>query len=122
MNLDILFNNLLTSGIGLSSSETLRKLRILNAFHLTVIMAAPLVGLFFFYAGALILFYVTVFTGLLMILSFLLLRKSKSLVLGGHSSISVLWAFLLVVSWNTGAITFEGVIHPTWIFNASLVL
>ena len=89
MNLDNLFNNLLTSGIGLSDSETRRKLRILNAFHLVVIMAAPLLGLFYFYAGALILFYVTIFTGLLMISSFPLLRKARSLVLGGHFAISM---------------------------------
>ena len=122
MNLDTLFNNLLTSGIGLSDSETLRKLRILNTFHLVVIMAAPLLGLFYFYAGALILFYLTIFTGLLMISSFLLLRKTRSLFLGGHFAISILWAFLFLVSWNTGAITFEGVIHPTWILNGSLIL
>jgi PAS domain S-box-containing protein len=122
MNLDNLFNNLLTSGIGLSNSETLRKLRILNTFHLAVIMMAPLLGLFYFYVGALILFYVTILTGLLMISSFLLLRKTRSLVLGGHYAISILWAFLFLVSWNTGAITFEGVIHPTWILNGSLIL
>jgi PAS domain S-box-containing protein len=122
MNLDALFNNFLTSGIGLSNSETLRKLRILNTFHLVVIMTAPLLGLFYFYVGALILFYVTIFTGLLMISSFLLLRKTRSLVLGGHCAISILWAFLFLVSWNTGAITFEGVIHPTWILNGSLIL
>jgi PAS domain S-box-containing protein len=122
MNLDALFNNLLTSGIGLSNSETLRKLRILNTFHLVAIMTAPLLGLFYFYAGALILFYVTILTGLLLISSFLLLRKTRSLVLGGHCAISILWAFLFLVTWNTGAITFEGVIHPTWIFNGSLIL
>ena len=122
MNLYALFNNLLTSGIGLSSSETLRKLRILNTFHLAVIMTAPILGLFYFYIGALILFYVTIFTGLLMIFSFLLLRKTRNLNLGGHCAISILWVFLFLVSWNTGAITFEGVIHPTWILNASLIL
>jgi hypothetical protein len=119
MNLDALFNNLLTSGIGLSNSETLRKLRILNTFHLVVIMTAPLLGLFYFYVGALILFYVTILTGLLMISSLLLLRKTRSLVLGGHYAISILWAFLFLVSWNTGAITYEGVIHPTWILKES---
>ena len=122
MNLDNLFNNLLTSGRGLSTSETLRKLRILNTFHLVVIMMAPLLGLFYFYVGALVLFYVTILTGLLMIVSFLLLRKTKSLSLGANSAISILWAFLFLVSWNTGAITFEGVIYPTWILNASLIL
>jgi PAS domain S-box-containing protein len=122
MNLDALFNNLLTSGVGLSNSETLRKLRILNTFHLVVIMAAPLLGLFYFYVGAPILFYVTIFTGLLMIVSFFLLRKTRNLILGGHGAISILWAFLFLVSWNTGAITFEGVIHPTWILNGSLIL
>ncbi len=122
MNLDSLFNNLLTSGRGLSNSETLRKLRILNIFHLVVIMTAPLLGLFYFYAGALVLFYVTILTGLLMISSFFLLRKTKSLVLGGHYAISILWAFLFLVSWNSGAITFEGVIVPTWILNGGLIL
>jgi len=122
VNLDALFDNLLTGGTGLSDSETLRKLRILNTFHLAVIMAAPILGLFYFYIGALILFYVTIFTGLFMILSFLLLRKTRSLNLGGHCAISILWAFLFLVSWNTGAITFEGVIHPTWILNGSLIL
>jgi len=122
MNLDTLFNNLLTSGIGLSNSETLRKLRILNVFHLVVIMTAPVLGLFYFYAGALILFYGTIATGCLMILSFLLLRKTRSLFLGGHTAIVILWAFLFLVSWNTGAISFEGVIHPTWILNGSLIL
>lgn len=122
MNLDTLFNNLLTSGIGLSNSETLRKLRILNTFHLVVIMAAPLLGLFYFYVGALILFYVTILMGLLMLSSFLVLRKTRSLLLGGHYAITVLWVFLFLVSWNTGAITFEGVIHPTWILNGSLIL
>jgi PAS domain S-box-containing protein len=122
MNLDNLFKNLLTSGIGLSNPETLRKLRILNTFHLVVIMAAPLLGLFYFYVGALILFYGTILTGLLMIASFLLLRRTRNLILGGHCAISILWAFLFLVSWNTGAITFEGVIHPTWILNGSLIL
>jgi PAS domain S-box-containing protein len=122
MNLDNLFKNLLTSGTGLSNSETLRKLRILNTFHLVVIMVAPLLGLFYFYVGALTLFYMTIFTGLLMIVSFLLLRKTRNLILGGHCAISILWGFLFLVSWNTGAITFEGVIHPTWILNGSLIL
>jgi PAS domain S-box-containing protein len=122
MNLDALFNNLLTSGIGLATSETLRKLRILNTFHLVVIMAAPLLGLFYFYVGSLVLFYVTILTGVLMISSFLLLRKTRNLTLGGHYGISILWAFLFLVSWNTGAITFEGVIHPIGILNGSLIL
>jgi len=122
MNLDVLFNDLLTSGIGLSNPETLRKLRILNTFHLVVIMTAPVLGLFYFYVGALVLFYVTIATGILMISSFLLLRVTRSLVLAGHCAISILWAFLFLVSWNTGAITFEGVIHPTLILNGSLIL
>jgi len=122
MNLDNLFNNLLTSGIGLSNSETLRKLKILNTFHLVVMMTAPLLGLFYFYVGALILFYVTILTGLLMISSFLVLRKTRNLLLGGHYAIAILWVFLFLVSWNTGAVTFEGVIHPTWILNGSLIL
>jgi PAS domain S-box-containing protein len=85
-------------------------------------MTAPILGLFYFYVGALVLFYVTILTGLLMICSFLLLRKTRNLTLGGHCAVSILWAFLFIVSWNTGAITFEGVIHPTWILNGSLIL
>jgi PAS domain S-box-containing protein len=34
----------------------------------------------------------------------------------------ILWAVITVISWNTGAITYEGVINPSWLLNAGLIL
>jgi PAS domain S-box-containing protein len=122
MNLDALFNNLLTSGIRLSDPETIRKIRIVNVFELVFIMAAPLLGLFYFYVGAVFLFYVTTIAGLLMIAAVIVLRKTKSLVWGGNCAIFVLWAALLLIAWNTGAVSYEGVMSPSWLLNAGLIL
>jgi hypothetical protein len=84
MNLDALFDDLLTSGVTLADPQRLRKLRVLNTVHLVVMMAAPFLGLFYFYTGAVILFYVAVMTGLLMATSLLLLRKTKNIILMGN--------------------------------------
>lgn len=122
MNLDALFNNLLTSGIKLSDLETVRKVRIFNIFHLGVIMIALLAGAFYFYVGAVPLFYASLVGGLLTISSLLVVRKTQNLLLGGNYAILILWSTLLFISWHTGAITYEGVINPSWTLNAGLIL
>ncbi|MBW2205697.1 MAG: PAS domain-containing protein [Deltaproteobacteria bacterium] len=122
INLDTLFENLLSSGFKLTDPETIRKVKVLNIFQLVFIMMAPIVGLFYFYVGAIFLFYVVIIAGLLMGTSIVLLRKTKSLVYGGNYAILILWGTFLVIAWNTGAITFEGVIRPIWIINGSLIL
>ncbi|MBN2125746.1 MAG: PAS domain-containing protein [Deltaproteobacteria bacterium] len=122
MNLDALFNNILTSGIKLADPETSRKIRILNLFHLVFIMAAPLLGLFFFYVGAIRLFYAAIAAGLFMVSSLLLLRRLKDLLRCGNYAIFIFWVTLFVIAWNTGAITYDGVITPSWILNAGLIL
>ena len=122
MNLDVLLTNLLTSGIGMTDPETVRKLRILNLFHLTFIVIAPLLGLFYFHIGAITLFHSTVAAGILMVLSMVLLRRTKNIPWCGNLAIFVAWASLFVIVWNTEAITIEGMINPGLILNASLVL
>jgi PAS domain S-box-containing protein len=122
MNLDSLFHNLLTSGIRLSDPETLRKFKVANSFQLIFIMIAPFLGLLYFYMGALHLFYVATGAGLLMIASLLLLRATKNLALGSHFGILIVWASLLFISWYTGAVSYEGVLGPTFILNAGLIL
>lgn len=122
MNLDALFRNLLTGGIGLSDPATVRKVRLFNLFQLAVAMGAPLLGLFYFYVGAIILFYTAFLTGLLTLFSLLLLRKTKNLVVAGNWAITVLWSALFVIAWHTGAITYEGVINPCWLLNGALIL
>lgn len=122
MNLDALLNNLLTSGIKLTDPETLRKFKVINIFQIVFIMMAPFLGLLYFYIGAVLLFYVAIMAGLLMISSLLLLRATKNLALGGHYAILIFWTTLLVVSWHTGAISYEGVVKPSFIMNAGLIL
>jgi PAS domain S-box-containing protein len=122
MNLDSQFQNLLTSGIRLSDPETLRKFKVANSFQLIFIMTAPFLGLLYFYIGALPLFYVAIGAGLLMIASLILLRATKNLVVGGHFGILIVWASLLSISWYTGAVSYEGVLGPTFMLNAGLIL
>ena len=122
VNLDNLFENFLSSGITLADPETIRKVRVLNICQITFIMMAPILGLFYFYIGAILLFYVLIAAGLLMATSIILLRRTKDLVFGGNYAIFILWAAFLVIGWSTGAVTFEGAIRPIWIMNGGLIL
>jgi PAS domain S-box-containing protein len=122
MNLDALFDDLLTSGVTLADPQRIRKLRVLNTVHLAFIISAPLLGLFYFYIGAVILFYVSVMVGFLMATSLVLLRKTKNVPWVGNYAISILWIFVFIISWNTGGITYEGVLISSWMLKACLIL
>ncbi len=122
MNLQSLFDNLITGGLKLSDPEEARKIKALNIFQLGFIMLAPLLGLFYFYVGAITLFYVIIAAGLLMIPSVILLRKTRNALWVGNYSILILWASLFVLSWNTGAITSEGMMVPSWLLNGGIIL
>jgi len=122
MNLDTLFDDLLTSGVTLADPQTIRKLRVLNTVHLVIILSAPFLGLFYFYVGAVAPFYAAVISGVLMALSLLALRKTRNITLGGNFAISILWVLVFVISWNTGGITYEGVLNPSWMLKGCLVL
>ena len=102
--------------------EMIRKLKILNAFQFVFMVVAPLLGLFYFSIGAKFLFYVTLCAALLMVPALFLARKARSLTWAGNYFILVLWITLLMISWHTGAATQEGVLRPSWIMNAALVL
>ncbi|MFC1869304.1 PAS domain-containing protein [Thermodesulfobacteriota bacterium] len=106
----------------LSDPDLIRRFKVLNVFQLVFIMMTPILGLFYFYIGAVTIFYVVIIAGLLMISSIIFLRKSKNIVLAGNYAIFILWAVISVVAWNTGAITFEGIINPSWLLNAGLIL
>jgi len=122
MNLEYILNNLITSGIALTDPDEIRKFQVLNIFQLVLIMFTPLIGLFYFYIGATILFYSSSIAGLLMIVGVILLRKTKNIALVGNYAVFVLWAAISIIAWNTGAISFEGIINPSWLFNAGLIL
>ncbi len=122
MNLEYILNNLITSGIPLSDPDVVRKFKVLNIFQLAMIMFAPILGLFYFYIGAAVLFYVSIIAGILMIAGVIILRWTKNIVLAGNYAIFILWAEISIISWNTGAISFEGIINPSWLLNAGLIL
>lgn len=122
MNLEALLNNLITSGIHLADPDTTRRIKILNIFQLVFIMMAPLLGLFFFFIGATVLFYVCVIAGILMIPGIIILRKNRNTLFVGNYGIFILWTALSIIAWNTGVVTYEGVIKPALILNAGLIL
>jgi PAS domain S-box-containing protein len=123
MNLEYILNNLITSGIELSDPDVVRKFKVLNIFQLVLIMLTPMLGLFYFYIGASLLFYTSTIAGLLMIVGIILLRKTKNISLAGNYAVFITWAAVSIIAWNTGAISFvEGIINPSWLLNAALIL
>jgi PAS domain S-box-containing protein len=122
MNLEFLWNNLITSGLGLTESKIARRMKVLNIFHLTFIMMAPFLGLFYYYIGAITLFRSTVAAASVMIFSMALLRKTKNIPWCSNLAIFVAWAWLFAIVWNTGAISIEGMINPGLILDTGLIL
>jgi PAS domain S-box-containing protein len=122
MDLDALLNNLLSSGIEATDPGVTKKVKILNSFHLVFIMMAPLLGLFYFYIGAIFLFYVFIIAGVLMISSLILLRKTLNITVAGNCAIFILWATLFMMTWYTGPFTPQGVIKPPLMMNGGLIL
>ncbi len=122
MNLESLFNNFITSGIKSPDLETITKFKALNIFLLILILFTPILGLFYFFIGADLLFYTTIIAGLLGISALILLRKTKNLMVAGNYGFFVLWATFLIIRWNTGSMTEGGIILLSWIWNAVLIL
>lgn len=123
MNLEYILNNLITSGLDLPDPDVLRKYKVLNIFQLTMIIIGPLLGIFFyFFLGTAVLFYAVISAGILMAVGMILLRKTRNLVLSGNYALFVLWATISIISWKTGAISIDGIINPSWILNAGLIL
>ncbi|MBN1849131.1 MAG: PAS domain S-box protein [Deltaproteobacteria bacterium] len=122
MSLHSIVNNILSSGTTLQDFEKARKIRILNIFHIIFIIVAPSLGVFYLYVGADLLFFVTHIGAVFMLTSMLLLRKTQNMMFMGNYAVAILWATLFVIAWNTGAITYDGVIRPSWILNGGLIL
>jgi len=117
-----LINNLLTSGIQLTDPDTVRRIKTLNTIFIFFILAVVCAGLFFLYIGADILFSSSMLAALLLIPGVFILRKTKNIFFVGNYAIFIAWCALFFISWNTGAITYEGVIQPSWILSAALIL
>lgn len=122
MDLDALFNNLLSGGTDAADLVTARMVKSLNSLHLIFIMIAPIVGLFYFYIGAIFFFYVFIIAGVFMIMSLILLRKTGRITIAGNCAVFILWATTFMMAWYTGPINSQGVIKPSLIMNAGLVL
>ena len=122
MDLESLFNNFVTSGIESSDPETISRFKVLNVFLLILILFSPCLGLFYLFIGADLLFYATIIAGVLGISAVILLRKTTKLMVAGNYAFFVLWATLLIIRWNTGAMSEGGMILLSWIWNAVLIL
>jgi len=117
-----LFNNFLASGVKAEAPEKIRKIKGLNLFELVFVIAAPLLGLFYYYVGAFFLFKTSMAAGALGVAAILLLRITKNPALTGNFAVLVLWAFLFVIRWNTGGMSADGLILLSWVWNAVIIL
>lgn len=123
MDLEYILNNLITSGLDVADPDVIRKHKVLNFFHLTIFILAPILGgFFYFFAGSSVLLYSSIAVSILMVFGMLLLRLTKNLLLSGNVALFILWAFISIISWKTGPILYDGIINPTWILNAGLIL
>jgi len=122
MNLESLFNNFLTSGMGLAEPETTKRIKFLNLFELAFIIIAPFLGLFYFYVGAFFLFYSMVIAGLFGIGVLILLRFTKNPGLAGNLAVFIFWSVLIVIRWNSGGISSGGLIPLAWVWNGVVIL
>jgi PAS domain S-box-containing protein len=122
MNFESLFHNIMSSGITSPNPETLGKVKVLNVFLLVLIVFSPLLGLFYFFIGADLLFYTALCAGLLGVLGIILLRSTKNFILTGNLAFFGVWATLLLIRWNTGAMSEGGIVLLSWIWNAALLL
>jgi len=122
MNLESIIKNFVTSGLTLTDPDLIRRVRVLNISQVIFFVLTLFLGLFYFSIGAFLLFYTVIIAGFLMLGGVVLLRTTKNIVLVGNYAVFVLWATISIVSWNTGAITYEGVINPSWLLNAGLML
>ena len=122
MDLDALLNNLLSGGTFAADRVTARRIKGLNSLHLIFIMLAPILGLFYFYIGAIFFFYIFITAGVFMILSLILLRRTGGYTVSGNCAIFILWATTFIMTWCTGPITSQGVIKPSLIMNAGLII
>ena len=122
MDLDALINNLLSGGIDKADRVTAQRIKGLNSLHLIFIMIAPILGLFYFYIGVIFFFYVFIIAGVFMILSFILLRRTRRITVSGNCAVFILWTTTFMMTWYTGPITSQGVIKPSLILNAGLII
>ncbi len=122
MNLESLFHNFLTSGIGLAEPETIKRIKFLNLFELISVVIAPFLGLFYFYVGAFFLFYATVTAGLFGIGVLIFLRLTKNPDLAANLAVFIFWSLLIVIRWNSGGISSEGLIPLAWVWNGVVIL
>jgi PAS domain S-box-containing protein len=122
MNPNLILKNILTSGLSLTDPDLVRRFRVLNIFQLVFFILSPALGLFYYFIGMFPLFFAVIIAGFLMLCGVFLLRLTKNIILSGNYAVFILWAVITVISWNTGAVTYEGVINPSWLLNAVLIL
>jgi len=117
-----LINNFLTSGITSASPDTIRRIRVLNLFELVFVIAAPSLGLFYFYIGAYPLFFISAVAGLLGVGTILLLRITRNPDLASNCAVFIFWSTILIIRWKTGGMSGDGLMLLSWVWNGTVIL
>jgi PAS domain S-box-containing protein len=121
MNLKLLLDHILSYNTGQADPGQARKIRILNAFQVVFCILSLGSALFYYLISAPVLFWTMLLAGSLMACGFYLFSKTKNFNLSGNYALSIFAVVILLIGWNTGAITYEGAMNPIWILNAALI-
>ena len=81
MKFKSLLNNFLTSGIKTAAPEIIKKIRVLNLLELVFVISSFFLGLFYFYIGAVSLFYACMIAGFMGLSTIPLLRMTHNTML-----------------------------------------
>ncbi len=117
-----LISNLIGGGIQSAEVETIKRARALNLFFLVLIITTPLLGLFYYFIGAVFLSHVTFVAALLGVAGTIILRRTANIVVSAHYAFFILWATLLIIKWNTGGMSTGSLLLLSWTWNAVLIL
>ncbi|RPI76819.1 MAG: PAS domain-containing protein [Desulfobacteraceae bacterium] len=121
MNLKLLLDHILSYNTGQADPGRAEKIRILNSFQIVFCVLSLGSALFYFLISAMILFWTMLLAGSLMACGFYLFSKTQNYDLSGNYALSIFAVVILLIGWNTGAITYDGAMNPIWILNAALI-
>ncbi len=116
------FMNLLTGDLSSLDRDTSSRIRTLSSFLLILTLGSPLLGLFYHYINIQSLAFACYGSGMLALLALLGLRRTRHLGLMANFGVLILWALLVVIRWNTGAMSSPGPELLTWVWNTVMIL
>ncbi|RLB17203.1 MAG: hypothetical protein DRG63_04105 [Deltaproteobacteria bacterium] len=113
---------ILTGDLSLLDRGASAHVRAVAAFLLVLSVGTPILGVFYYVIHINLLFYVCLTTSGLGIISLLVLRKTRRFEALANFGVFLLWALLIIIRWQTGAMSTHGLELLSWVWNTVMIL